>query len=97
MTLILVGYLYWEYNLSRSVKLFKELERKEPETYDLLCKGKYLYPSLTIKGIIARNQYNKIKTDELRKELLDIDKKQSKYTTIVIYIFVFYLIIKLLI
>ena len=96
MSLILIVFLYWEYNLSRSVKLFKALQKKEPETYNLLCKDKFLYPSLTIKGIIANNQYNEIKTDALRQELLDIDKKQSKYPLIIMCVFVIYLLINLL-
>lgn len=95
MILLLIIFLVWEYNFSRSAKLFKALRINEPETYDSLCKGKLLYPSLTIKGIIANNQFNEIKSVELRRELLDIDESESKHSVILIYIIIAYLLINL--
>ena len=95
MILLLIVFLVWEYNFSRPAKLFKALRMKEPETYNLLCKGKLLYPSLTIKGIIANNQHNNIKSMELRNELLDIDESESKHSVIFIYIIIAYLLINL--
>ena len=95
MIILLIVFLVWEYNFSRPAKLFKALRTGEPETYNLLCSGKLLYPSLTIKGIIANNQYNKIKSIELRKELLDIDESESKHSVTLIYIIIAYLLLNL--
>jgi len=96
MVILLIMFLLWEYNFSRPAKLFKALRIKEPETYNLLCKNKLLYPSLTIKGIIANNQYEKIKSIELRKELLDIDETESKHSVILVYVIIAYLLLNLL-
>lgn len=95
MIILLVIFLLWEYNFSRPAKLFKALRMNEPDTYNLLCKDKLLYPSLTIKGIIANNQYEKIKSIELRKELLDIDEAESKHSVIFLYIIIAYLLLNL--
>ena len=95
MIVLLIIFLLWEYNFSRPAKLFKALRKNEPETYNLLCKDKLLYPGLTIKGIIATNQYNKIKSKALRQELLDIDETESKHSVILIYIIIAYILINL--
>ena len=93
---LLLGYLYWEYKYSRSAKLIESIKRKEPETYELLIKGKKLYPSLIIHGIVANNQYHGIKNNELKNELLAIDEKQAKYQAYKMYFFVLFILFTLI-
>ena len=94
--MLLIAFLIWEYKFSRSAKLFKAIKAEEPETYNSLCNNSVFYPGLIIKGIIANNQYNQIKSKELKQELLNIDAKDAKYSVILLYVFVGYILINLL-
>ncbi len=95
--LLLIGVLYWEYNLSRSAKLFKEWQEIEPETYNALCKNSKMYPSFIIYKIISNNQYGEIHSNKIRKELLAIDEKQAKINVLKMYVFVLYILVVLLV
>ena len=96
LSLLLIAFLIWEYKFSRVAKLFKAIKIEEPETYELLCKNSVLYPGLILKGIIANNQYNVIKSNALKQELLNIDEKDAKHSVMLLYVFVAYILINLL-
>ena len=95
--LLLIGILYWEYRLSRAARFFADLKMKEPETYKALHGGSRLPPSVILNGIIANNQYGKIKADDIKKELLDIDFQRAKYAVMKMYLFVVFVLIALVI
>lgn len=93
----LIMYSIWEHKYSRPAKLFSSLKEQEPDTYDILCKGRSLFPSITIKAIIANNQHQIIKDPEIKRELLAIAEKQAKRQVITMLGFVLYILLMLLI
>lgn len=95
--LLLIGALYWEYRLSRTARFFADLKKEEPETYKVLHGDSRLPPSAILSGIIANNQYGKIKADGLKKELLDVDSQRAKYAVMKMYAFVVFILITLII